>query len=592
MNRSTAWRTHSCGDLRAEDVGLEVRLCGWVSSRRDHGGVYFVDLRDRYGITQIFVDETVSENLGEQMSSLHQEDVLGITGIVQMRIDGQRNPDRATGDVEVLLTSIEVLSPADTLPFEILDEIDVPEDIRLRYRYLDMRRQPLQSALRMRSKANQVIRNVLCEHEFVEVETPMLTRSTPEGARDYLVPSRVKEDSWFALPQSPQIFKQLCMVGGLDRYFQIARCMRDEDLRADRQPEFTQLDLEMSFVDEEDVYALVEDVIGRLYFEIKGLQLPKPFERIPYSHAIQRYATDKPDLRNPLFVVDLIDCAGDLGFSVFDNVLSNSGYVRAIKVPGGASLSRKQIDIIENLAKESGVGGAAWFKVSKDGVTGPLSRFLKSSSASHFLELCDADVGDLVFTIADTPRRALVALDVVRRESALAMNLIHEDIDRIVWVTEFPLFEKNDQGEFHPAHHPFTCPVLEDLPALKKGQKGDIRSRAYDLVLNGVELGSGSVRIHDSELQKEIFSAIGLPEKVAAERFQFLLRAFRFGAPPHAGFAVGLDRLYNLMFGTHSIRDVIAFPKTATTACPLTEAPSKVDAEQLLELGIIQKHEK
>lgn len=590
MIRSAAWRSHSCGDLRAENVGQQVTLCGWVDNRRNHGAIHFVDLRDRYGITQLVVDGDAASNAADQMSGLHQEDVVQAKGVVRMRIEGQRNPDRVTGDVEVLVTSVEVLSSSKTLPFEIADHIDVPEDTRLKYRYLDMRRSPLQRALQLRSKANNAIRNSLCAQEFVEVETPMLTRSTPEGARDYLVPSRMRPGSWFALPQSPQIFKQLCMVGGLDRYFQIARCMRDEDLRADRQPEFTQLDIEMSFVDEEDVYASVESVMQDVYQAVHETELVAPFERMPYNEAIALYASDKPDLRNPLQIVDVADVAGTLDFVVFDNVLESKGWIRAINVPGGASLSRKQIENIERLAKESGVGGAAWCKIGTDGPTGPLSRFLKSEAGGAFIEKVGAAEGDLLFTIADTPRRALVALDVVRRESGAVMNLL-ADADRIVWITEFPLFEKNDDGVFHPAHHPFTCPVSEDLPLLRDGQKEGIRSRAYDLVLNGVELGSGSIRIHDKDLQGEIFDAIGLPPEVAAERFEFLLKAFSYGAPPHAGFAIGLDRLYSIMFDAESIRDVIAFPKTATSACPLTAAPSAVDSEQLDELGIKQQIE-
>ncbi len=587
MIRSAAWRSHSCGDLRAENVGQEVTLCGWVDNRRNHGAVHFVDVRDRYGITQLVVDDEAATSAAEQMSGLHQEDVVQVKGTVRMRIEGQRNADRITGDIEVVVDSVKVLSASATLPFEIADHIDVPEDTRLKYRYLDMRRSPLQRALQLRSKANNAIRNSLCDQEFIEVETPMLTKSTPEGARDYLVPSRMRPGCWFALPQSPQIFKQLCMVGGLDRYFQIARCMRDEDLRADRQPEFTQLDLEMSFVDEEDVYAAVEALMQNVYQAVHDVELAIPFERLPYNDAIALYASDKPDLRNPLTIVDVVDVAGDLDFVVFNNVLESNGWVRAIRVPGGASLSRKQIDNVERLAKESGAGGAAWCKIGAEGPTGPLSRFLKSDAGQAFLNRIEAVEGDLIFTIADTPRRAQVALDVVRRESASAMNMVGED-DRIVWITEFPLFEQNDDGSFHPAHHPFTCPVAEDLPLLRNGQKEGIRSRAYDLVLNGVELGSGSIRIHDKDLQNEIFDAIGIPPEVAQERFEFLLRAFNYGAPPHAGFAIGLDRLYSIMFDAESIRDVIAFPKTATSACPLTAAPSVVDIQQLDELGIKQ----
>jgi len=528
-----------------------------------------------------------------------------VQGVVRSRAEGQSNADRATGEVEVLVNSVERISRAARLPFEIAEHIDVPEEMLMRFRYLDMRRQPLKTALEMRTRANHLIREALVSEEFVEVETPMLTRSTPEGARDYLVPSRVRPGNWYALPQSPQIFKQLCMVGGLDRYFQIARCMRDEDLRADRQPEFTQLDMEMSFVDEEDVYALVERVMAALWKGLGREELSLPLERMPHAEAMRRFASDKPDLRNPLEVTELAEVAGDLGFAVFDKVLAAGGFVRGFRLPQGAALSRKQIDQLELAAKDAGAGGAAWCKLATEGPSGPLSRFLKAAegetpvdcpvgiaglsvAGAAFLRAIEAMPGDLVVTIADQPRRAVVALDAVRRRAGALLDLV-QGPDRLVWITEFPLFEQADDGQFHPAHHPFTAPVLEDLPLLQEeSAKGQIRSRAYDLVLNGTELGSGSVRIHQRELQEQLFAAIGLAPEVAEERFRFLLEAFRFGAPPHAGFAIGLDRLYGLLFGTATIRDVIAFPKTATATCPLTGAPSVVDAAQLEELGIVQ----
>lgn len=604
MSGSAAMRSHTCGQLRAEDVGTEVVLSGWVANRRDHGPVRFVDLRDRYGITQLIAEEDASPAGMEGLSGLHPEDVIQITGVVRMRVEGQRNPDRDTGDIEVLVSSVNKISSAARLPFEIADHIDVPEEMLMRYRYLDMRRSPMQERMKLRTKANHAFRNALVEEGFYEIETPMLTRSTPEGARDYLVPSRMRQGNWYALPQSPQLFKQLSMVGGMDKYFQIARCMRDEDLRADRQPEFTQLDMEMSFVDEEDVYSLVERVMAAVYREIKGVELQLPLERMPYSESMRRFASDKPDLRNPIEVVDLATEGAGLDFVVFNNVLKDGGWVRGIRVPGGASLSRKQVDSIEAAAKDAGAGGAAWCKVTAEGPTGPLSRFLKvgegetavdcavgignlSQGGAAFLKAIDAYPGDLVVTIADAPRRAMTALDAIRNKAGALMELI-EGSDRLLWITEFPLFEETDDGGYHPAHHPFTCPVMEDVEALQAGEKESIRSRAYDLVLNGVELGSGSVRIHDRALQKTIFEAIGLSEEVANERFAFLLEAFRYGVPPHAGFAIGLDRLYALLFGADTIRDVIAFPKTATASCPLTGAPSVVDETQMGELGISQ----
>ena len=585
MSTSASWRTHRCGDLRAEHIGEKVQLCGWAANRRDHGGVFFVDLRDRAGLVQLIADEDAPAEAGPALDALHAEDVIQITGTVRSRIAGQKNEDRDTGEVEVLVETVQVLSRAQRLPFEVLDELDAPEQLRMKHRYLDLRRAPMKRLMELRSRANHSIRTTLQGRDFIEVETPMMTRSTPEGARDYLVPSRVKPGSWYALPQSPQVFKQLCMVGGLDRYFQIARCMRDEDLRADRQPEFTQLDLEMSFVTEEDVYALVEAVVVALYRDVLGRELSAPFERMPYAEAIQKYASDKPDLRIPIEIVDLAVPGGQLGFMVFDGVLEKGGWVRGFRVPGGASLSRKQIDQIEQAAKDAGAGGAAWCKVTEDGATGPLSRFLEGDAGAAFLAALEAQPGDLVVTIADLPRRALVALDAVRRKAAELAEMVGE-ADRLVWITEFPLFEESDEGEWHPAHHPFTSPVLEDVEALAAGQKDGVRSRAYDLVLNGVELGSGSIRIHDRDLQQTLFSAIGIPPEEAEVRFTHLMEAFRYGAPPHGGFAIGLDRLYALMFGAASIRDVIAFPKTASGSCPLTEAPAPVDSEQLAELGL------
>ena len=586
MSTSASWRTHRCGDLRAENIGESVTLCGWAANRRDHGGVFFVDLRDRAGIVQLIADEDAPAEAGQIMGGLAAEDVIQVHGKVRPRIAGQKNEDRATGEVEVLVESVRVLSHSEPkLPFQVLDDLDAPETLRMKHRYLDLRRAPMKQLMELRSKANHSIRTTLQERDFLEVETPMLTRSTPEGARDYLVPSRVKPGSWYALPQSPQVFKQLCMVGGLDRYFQIARCMRDEDLRADRQPEFTQLDLEMSFVTEEDVYALVEDVVVALYQDVLGREIAQPFERMPYTEAIEKYASDKPDLRIPIEIVDLAGPGGQLGFMVYDKVLEGGGWVRGFRVPAGASLSRKQIDSVEQAAKDAGAGGAAWCKVTEDGATGPLSRFLEGEPGQAFLSALGAESGDLVVTIADTPRRALVALDAVRRKAAELTDMVGE-ADRLVWITEFPLFEESDEGEWHPAHHPFTSPVLEDVDALAAGQKEGVRSRAYDLVLNGVELGSGSIRIHDRELQQTLFSAIGIPPEEAQVRFTHLLEAFRYGAPPHGGFAIGLDRLYAEMFEAESIRDVIAFPKTASAACPLTEAPAPVDDEQLSELGL------
>jgi aspartyl-tRNA synthetase len=578
---AAAWRSHGCGELRAAHAGSEVTLAGWVANRRGHGSVRFVDLRDRWGLIQLTADEALRD--------LHPEDVVQVRGRVRLRGAGLANAERATGEVEVVPEEIRVLNRAARMPFEVLDELDVPEDLRLRFRYLDLRRPVMQERMLLRTRANHAIRSTLVAQNFAEIETPLLTRSTPEGARDYLVPSRVKPGAWYALPQSPQIFKQLCMVAGLDRYFQIARCLRDEDLRADRQPEFTQLDLEMSFVAEADVQAVIERVVDAVFRATRGTGLTLPLPRMSHAEALRRFASDKPDLRNPLEVCDLAAVAGALGFPVFDGALARGGWVRGIRLPGGAALTRKQLDALELAAKDAGAGGLAWCKIGEDGApSGPLARFLAGDAGARFLAAASAAPGDVLAVVADVALRARGALDAVRRKAGTLLGVIAAE-DRMLWITEFPSFEADEEGNWAPAHHPFTAPVEEDLAKLQRGEHEGVRSRAYDLVWNGVELGSGSIRIHDRELQETMFRSLGLTAEQAQAKFGFLLDAFRYGAPPHGGFAIGLDRLYTLLAGAESIREMIAFPKTATGACLLTGAPGAVDERQLAELGVVPR---
>jgi aspartyl-tRNA synthetase len=578
-----------CADLDASSVDREVRLCGWVQRRRDHGGVIFIDLRDRSGLVQVVFDPDRVDPFAIA-ESVRGEYVLQVLGRVRMRPEGTLNPDLPTGAIELLGLEISVLNSADPLPFPIEDP-DTGEALRLRYRYLDLRSDRMQRNLRLRHQVIRALRGYLDDREFVEMETPVLTRSTPEGARDYLVPSRVHPGQFFALPQSPQLFKQLLMVSGFERYYQIARCFRDEDLRADRQPEFTQLDIEMSFVEESDIIAAMEEMVRSVFADVLSVTLPDPLPRLTYAEAMQRFGTDRPDLRIPLELVDIADLMTEVEFKVFAGPATTPGSrVAVLRVPGGAALSRQQIDGYTEFVKQFGAGGLAYIKVNRiaDGINGlqsPILKFLPEDVVQQVLRRCAAEDGDLLFFGADRARVVNDALGGLRIRLGHDLGLVAEGWQPL-WVVEFPLLEEDSEaGRWVALHHPFTAPHPEDVPLLES-DPGAVRSRAYDLVLNGTEIGGGSIRIHQSAVQQQVFAALGLDEAQAKTQFGFLLDALRFGAPPHGGIAFGIDRIVSMAAGEDSIRDVIAFPKTQKASCLLTDAPGDVDAQQMQELGL------
>ena len=578
-----------CADLDASSVDREVRLCGWVQRRRDHGGVIFIDLRDRSGLVQVVFDPDRVDPFAIA-ESVRGEYVLQVLGRVRMRPEGTLNPDLPTGAIELLGLEISVLNSADPLPFPIEDP-DTGEALRLRYRYLDLRSDRMQRNLRLRHQVIRALRGYLDDREFVEMETPVLTRSTPEGARDYLVPSRVHPGQFFALPQSPQLFKQLLMVSGFERYYQIARCFRDEDLRADRQPEFTQLDIEMSFVEESDIIAAMEEMVRSVFADVLSVILPDPLPRLTYAEAMQRFGTDRPDLRIPLELVDIADLMTEVEFKVFAGPATTPGSrVAVLRVPGGAALSRQQIDGYTEFVKQFGAGGLAYIKVNRiaDGINGlqsPILKFLPEDVVQQVLRRCAAEDGDLLFFGADRARVVNDALGGLRIRLGHDLGLVAEGWQPL-WVVEFPLLEEDSEaGRWVALHHPFTAPHPEDVPLLES-DPGAVRSRAYDLVLNGTEIGGGSIRIHQSAVQQQVFAALGLDEAQAKTQFGFLLDALRFGAPPHGGIAFGIDRIVSMAAGEDSIRDVIAFPKTQKASCLLTDAPGDVDAQQMQELGL------
>jgi aspartyl-tRNA synthetase len=581
-------RSHYCGEINESLNGTEIEVCGWVHRRRDHGGVIFIDLRDREGLLQIVFDPDRAE-IFAQAERIRSEFVLKVKGLVRPRPEGTVNPNMRTGQVEVLAHELEILNKSKTPPFHHDEQAN--EDIRLKYRYIDLRRENMLGNLMLRHKVTVAMRNYLDANGFVDVETPMLTRATPEGARDYIVPSRTNPGKFFALPQSPQIFKQLLMMSGLDRYYQIVRCFRDEDLRADRQPEFTQLDIEMSFVDEEAVTGTVEGMIRQVFKETMEIDLPQPFPRMTYADAMHRYGSDKPDLRIDLELIEVSDLMSSVEFKVFAGPAADpEGRVAALCVPGGAEMSRKIIDDYTAYVGRYGARGLAYIKVNDidagaDGLQSPILKFLPEETVSGILERTGARSGDLIFFGADKARIVNDALGALRVKVGEDRGLVAEGWAPL-WVVDFPMFEKDAASKRWTAlHHPFTAPSIDDPEALR-ANPGEALSRAYDMVLNGSEIGGGSIRIHDQEMQAAVFDLLGISEEEADEKFGFLLEALQYGCPPHGGIAFGLDRIVMLMAGAESIRDVIAFPKTQTASCPLTNAPGEVSAEQLKETGI------
>ena len=579
-------RTHSCCELGAKDIGNEVILMGWVLRRRDHGGVIFVDLRDLEGLTQVVFNPEVDKAVHAKAHSIRNEYVLAVRGKVDPRPEGMVNPNLHTGEIEVLVSELKILNPAQTPPFLVEDNIEVSENVRLKYRHLDLRRPQMQRNLVLRHKTSTSVRNYLNNQEFLDLETPFLTRSTPEGARDYLVPSRVNPGQFYALPQSPQIFKQLFMISGYDRYYQIVRCFRDEDLRADRQPEFTQIDIEMSFVGEEDVMQLTEGMMATLFKDVLGTKISRPFDRLTYAEAVGRYGLDKPDTRFGFELKDISDIVEGCGFKVFAGAVDKGGIVKALNAKGCINFSRKEIDDLTDFVAVYRAKGMAWIKVKENEWQSPIAKFFTEEEKKVLAERIDMEAGDLIFFVADQPKIVNEALGNLRNHLGQRLSLIDEDQFNFLWVTRFPMFEYDEtEKRYQALHHPFTSPLEEDYDKLKDDPLA-VQSRAYDLVLNGFEVGGGSIRIHQREMQEKVFTALGMDRQAYEEKFGFLLSALDSGAPPHGGIAIGLDRLVMLLCGESSIRDVIAFPKTQKAACLLTGAPSVTSKQQLAELQL------
>jgi aspartyl-tRNA synthetase len=579
-------RSHSCNELKKTHLGQEVYLSGWVHRIRDHGGVFFIDLRDRYGITQLVLNPQVSPEAHAAGARLRSEFVISAWGKVEQRPEGTVNPKLPTGEIEVKVDRLEILSESRTPPFPITDDVEVNEEIRLKYRYLDLRRPRMLANMTLRHKVVLAARNFLSAHGFLEIETPILTKSTPEGARDYLVPSRVEPGSFYALPQSPQLLKQLLMIAGMDKYFQISRCFRDEDLRADRQPEFTQIDMEMSFVEQDDVFTIVEGMMKTCFESGLGIEIETPFPRMSYPDALDLYGTDKPDTRYGLLIHDLTELARQSSYEVFRSIIEKGGVVKGIRLPGCARYSRKNIDDLAAFASGFGATGLSYVKVAEEGASSPMAKFFEPAVFQALLQEFEAENGDLLIVTAGEKRKVSESLGAVRTKVAAEEGFIPDGQFALLWVVDFPLFAYNEEEQrFESEHHPFTSPAKEDLPLLDTDPL-KVRSASYDLVLNGVEVGSGSIRIHNAEVQKRVFRLLKLTEEEINDRFGFFTEALQYGTPPHAGIAPGLDRIIRIMAGADSIREVIAFPKTQRASDLMTGSPSGVSERQLKELQL------